>query len=272
MGLSNVITDIAPLYERPSVESVRTDEVLYGMTVQIIQESETGWCYLRTEHGTEGYTPLACLERNADVAAAWRKYPKVTVLAPYIDVQKKPATAAPRVASLTRGGILVQLGTAGEGFVKVGLANGGVGYTRSSYLGEVIADWKTLSEADMRWNLVETALSYNGAAYRTGGRSPLGIDGAGLVAMTYLLNGVSVPREVFLKPGGALGSVKRDALDEGDVLFFRESAGVYMGDGKFVHATDRAGEEGVTVNSLRPKDGDYREDLAAHIVAIGSLF
>ena len=272
MGLSTVVSDIAPLYERPTVESTRADEALYGMSVQIVQESDTGWSYLRTEYGTEGYTPLACLERNADVAAAWRKYPKKTVLAPYIDVFRQADNAAPRVASLPRGGILVQLNTVSESWVKVGLANGGVGFTHGSYLGDVIADWTKLSEEDMRWNLVETALSYNGAAYRVGGRSPLGIDSAGLVAMAYLLNGVSVPREVFLKPGGALQSVKLDKVGEGDVLFFRESAGIYMGEGKFVHATDMAGSEGVVVNSLRERDPDYREDLAAHMVAAGSLY
>ena len=272
MGLATVVTDIAPIYERPSVESERTDEVLYGVSVQVIQESDTGWCYLRTEHGTEGYTPMACLERNAEVAAAWRKYKKVTVLAPYVDVQKKIGATAPRVASLPRGGILVQLDTEAEGWVKVGLANGGVGYTRGSYLGEVISNWKSLAPADMRWNIVETALSYSGTTFRAGGRSPLGMDSAGLVAMAYLLNGVSVPREVFLKPGGNLQSIKREALDEGDVIFFRESAGVYMGDGKFVHATELAGHEGVVVNSLRQKDEDYRADLANHIVAIGSLY
>ncbi len=272
MALSTIITDIAPVYKRPSVESERVDELLYGMSAQILQESETGWCYLRTEYGVEGYTPLACHERDAEVAAAWRKYPKVTVLASYIDIQKEAGAAAPRVASLPRGGILVQLGTEAGGWAKVGLANGGVGYTRASYLGEVIEDHSRLAAEDMRWNLVETALSYNGAAYRAGGRSPLGIDAAGLVAMTYQLNGVSIPREIFFKPGGVLQPVQPDRMDEGDVLFFASTAGIYMGEGKFVHATEAPGAEGVVVSSLRPKDEEYRADLAGQIVTVGSLY
>ena len=272
MGLATVITDIAPIYKRPSVESERIDELLYGMSAQIIQESETGWCYLRTEYGVEGYTPLACLERTAEVAAAWRKYQKVTVLAPYVDVQKEQDVASPRVASLTRGGILVRLGSASGGWAKVGLPSGGVGFTRESYLGEVIEDFSRLAPADMRWNLVETALSYNGAAYRAGGRSPLGLDAAGLVAMTYQLNGVVIPREVFFKPGGVLQPVQPDKLDEGDVIFFRDTAGIYMGEGKFVHATQTPGAEGVVVGSLRPRDEEYIEALAGQIVTVGSLY
>ncbi len=273
MGLATVFSDIAPLYEKPSVESARLDEALYGMSVQVMQESNTGWCYVRTEHNTEGYTPTACLETDVDVASAWRKYKKVTVLAPYVDVMKEASHTAGRLASLPRGGILVPLGKAGvDGWQKVGLTSGTVGYTCASYLGEVIADWNQIAEADLRWNIVETALSYNGTAYRAGGRTPLGMDAVGLVAMSYLLNGILIWHETFLKPGLALHGIKTGAMREGDVLFFRDSVGIYLGEEKFVHATDRPGAEGVAVSSLRKKDKDYRADLASHIAAVGSVF
>lgn len=273
MGLATVNCDIAPVYERPTAESARTDEILYGTSVQLIQQNDTGWSYLRSEHGTEGYCPTSCLLDNADISASWRKYRKMTVLAPYIDVQKAPNGASARLASLTRGGILVPLGSASaDGWLKVGLATGAVGYTRASYLGDVVTDWNKLSEDDMRWNIVETALSYNGTAYRAGGRSPLGIDAVGLAVMSYLMNGVAIPREPFLKPGGALHPVRVEEMDEGDLIYFREGVGICMGDDKFVHASDYRGFEGVMVNSLRPKDPDYRGDLAAHIVAVGSIY
>ncbi len=273
MGLATVVKDVAAVYGRPTTEGERADEMLYGMSVQIVQESESGWAYIRTEYGAEGYIPLSYLEKDANVAAAWRKYRKMTVLAPYIDVQLRPETNAPRVASLSRGGILVPLGTAdATGFMKVGLANGGVGYTRGSYLGDVITDWTQIAEEDMRWNIVETALSYNGAAYRTGGRSPLGIDGIGLAAMSYYLNGVSIPRELHVKPGGVLHAVRVDDVDEGDLLFFPESVGIYMGEQKFVHACSLPGVEGVIVSSMRPRDDDYLPELAENIISAASLF
>lgn len=273
MGLATINADIAPVYERPTAESLRIDEILYGMSVQVVQQNDKGWSYLRSEYGTEGYCPTSCLVDNADVAASWRKYRKMTVLAPYVDVQKTPNPAAARMASLTRGGILVPLGSSmADGWLKVGLATGAVGYTRSSYLGDVVADWSRLPEDDMRWNIVETALSYNGTAYREGGRSTLGIDAVGLAVMSYLMNGVSIPRERFLKPDGTLHPVRVEEMDEGDLIYFREGIGICMGDDKFVHASDYRGLEGVMVNSLRPKDPDYREDLAARIVAVGSIY
>ncbi|MGD9559627.1 MAG: C40 family peptidase [Oscillospiraceae bacterium] len=273
MALASVKAETLPLFEKPSAESARLDEALYGMSVQVIQTSESGWSYVRTEHHTEGYAAANRLELDAEVAAAWRKYQKMVVLAPYIDVQRQNAPEAPRVLSVPRGGILVPLGQPGiDGWQKVGLTDGAVGYTRASYLGEVIEDWNAVAEDDMRWNLVETALSYNGTAWRSGGRSPLGIDAAGLAAMTYQMNGVVVPREVFWKPGTALRKIEARKMDEGDVIYFVGSVGIYMGEQKFVHATDLAGGEGVVVSSLDAKDEDYRGDLAGHIVAVASLY
>ena len=273
MGLASVRVDTAPLYERPSADSLRLDEVLYGMSVQVIQESDTGWCYLRTEHRTEGYAPIGCLLTDPEVAAAWRKYKKMVTLAPYIDVQSASQTEAPKVVSVPRGGILVALGTAGiDGWQKVGMVDGAVGYTRASYMGEAITDWQAIPEDDMRWNLVETALSYNGAALRTGGRTPMGIDAMGLIAMSYLLNGVVVPHTPGFRQGDVIHQVPEGRMGEGDILFFRSSAGIYMGEDKFVHATDLAGGEGVVVSSLNSRDENYRGDLAGQIVAVAGLY
>ncbi len=273
MGLATVMNDIAPVFERPQPDCVRLDEVLYGMTVQLVQQSDTGWCYVRTEYSTEGYMPTAALQTDNNVATAWRRYKKVTVLAPYIDIQSRAETSAPRVVSVPRGAVLVTLGKPGEGgWQKVGLVNGAVGYTRASYLGEVITDWQAMSEEDVRWNVVETALSYNGTAFRAGGRSPLGMDALGLVAMAYLMNGILLPRSATLREGGPLKQIPAKDLNEGDVLYFNGSMGIYMGDDHFVHATSAVGGEGVVVSSMRPKDEDYRGDLAENIVAVASVY
>lgn len=273
MGQATVKIDIAPLYETPSLENARIDEMLYGMSVQVLEESAGAWCFVRTEHGTQGYAPASCLDMNVDVAMSWKKYRKSVVLSPFIDVQKAPMAEAPRLLSVPRGGLLVALKAPDHnGWQKVGLTGGTVGYTRASYLGEAIVDWARMPEADLRWNLVESGLSYNGTAYRVGGRTPQGIDAVGLVAMSYMLNGVIIPQEPFLKPGSALQRIPIERMGEGDILYFRHSMGMFMGDGHFVHATEYPGCEGVIVSSLNPRDDDYREDLAEHIVGVGSLF
>lgn len=273
MGEATIQKDVAPLFERPMLESQRLDEVLYGMNIQIIEQSNTGWCYARTEHGTQGYMLLEHINTSAEVALAWKKYKKSVVLASYIDIQQQPKAEAGCTISLPRGATVVALKAPDlGGWQKVGLANGVMGYTRASYLGEAIDDWNKLSEDDMRWNLVESALAYNGTSYREGGRSPLGIDAVGLVAMTYALNGVTIYREPFFKVGTALRPIDPKSAEEGDILYFKDSLGIFMGDGHFVHATQYKGSEGVVVSSLRPRDDDYRGDLAEHIVGAASLY
>lgn len=273
MGLATVRCDVLPIYERPSLDSLRRDEALYGMSVQVLQEMQDSWCHIRTEHNTEGYAMVSALETNVEIATAWRKYKKVVVLASYIDIQSSANFISAVLASVPRGAILVALGQPGiDGWQKVGLTGGEVGYTRASYLGEVITEWTALSEADMRWNLVETALSYNGAAYRVGGRTPMGIDSVGLVAISYMLNGVIIPQEIYLRPGSAIHQIDPAKMQEGDIIYFPGSVGIYIGDGRFVHSTDYVDNEGVLVNSMRPKDEDYRSDLAGHITSVGSLF
>lgn len=272
MGIASIFVDAAPLYTGPSEESMRCDEVLFGMTVQVVEETGA-FSLVRTRYGTEGYLPTNTLGSNAEIAAAWEKYKKSVVLAPYIDVQKAPAEASQIVASVPRGGLLVALGVPdNSGWQKVGMPTGTTGYTRASYLGSVVEDWAATAPEDLRWNLVEAALAYNGTAIRQGGRTVHGIDGIGLVSMSYMLNGVVIGQENFVKPGYALHAISQEKMDEGDILYFSNTAGMYMGDDKFVYVSQRAGAEGVMVGSLNPKEDDYCAELALDISAVGSLF
>jgi cell wall-associated NlpC family hydrolase len=85
------------------------------------------------------------------------------------------------------------------------------------------------------------ALKMVGRPYRYGGSSPAGFDCSGLVQFSFRQAGVSLPRstEAQLAAGNRirLSSVRR-----GDLLFFDEEGkkkshvGIYLGDGRFVHA------------------------------------
>lgn len=272
MALASILIDIAPIYTEASIETVRLDEVLFGMTVEVLQESNK-FCKVRTEYGTEGYIETPLLGLNNEIATSWKKYKKQIVVAPYIDIQKAPAKGSVIIASVPRGGVVVPLGAIdSSGWQKVGIPTGATGYTRASYLAPLVQDWMTVSQSDMRWNIVEAALTYNGSAFREGGRTILGIDGIGLAAMSYWLNGVSIARENFVKPGTALHVIPKEKMDEGDIIFFENAIGIFMGGDKFVYACEKLGAEGVFVGSFDPDDAEYKADLANQISSVGSLF
>lgn len=101
---------------------------------------------------------------------------------------------------------------------------------------------------DMGAIAARTAERFVGIPYRWGGDTVIdGMDCSGFVRAVYNLCGVNIPRtsrEQF-QVGDDVG---RDSLKDGDLVFFGSSAssinhvGIYVGDGKFVHAPRRGDE------------------------------
>jgi cell wall-associated NlpC family hydrolase len=85
------------------------------------------------------------------------------------------------------------------------------------------------------------ALTKVGAPYRWGATGPNAFDCSGLVTWAYQNSGVSLPRtsRAMSKVGT---SVARADLRPGDLVFFYRPVshvGIYIGDGKIVHASSR---------------------------------
>jgi len=85
------------------------------------------------------------------------------------------------------------------------------------------------------------ALKMVGKPYRYGGSSPAGFDCSGLIQYSYKQAGVSLPRSTdeLLRTSQPLRGAH---LRRGDLLFFdqegkkKSHVGIYLGDGRFVHA------------------------------------
>lgn len=110
------------------------------------------------------------------------------------------------------------------------------------------------ADRDMGAIAARTAERFVGIPYRWGGDNVIdGMDCSGFVRAVYNLCGVSIPRtsrEQF-KTGE---SVARDALQDGDLVFFGASedsinhVGIFVGNGKFVHAPRRG--EDIRITSI----------------------
>jgi murein DD-endopeptidase len=80
-----------------------------------------------------------------------------------------------------------------------------------------------------------------GKPYRFGGSSPAGFDCSGLVQYSYRQAGVALPRNTD-QQRSVSRLVKVADLRRGDLLFFNQEGkkyghlGIYIGDGKFIHA------------------------------------
>lgn len=96
--------------------------------------------------------------------------------------------------------------------------------------------------------LLEEAMSWLGTPYVWGGETKKGADCSGFVMMTYKnALGIKLPRTSY-DQGKFCEDVDKKKLEAGDLVFFATSdtdrvshVGIYVGDGKFIHASSSRG-------------------------------
>ena|SRR5688572_650571 len=108
-----------------------------------------------------------------------------------------------------------------------------------------------------------SALKMVGKPYRYGGSTPAGFDCSGLVQYSYQQAGVTLPRatDALLQASQPL---RGQHLRRGDLLFFdqegkkKSHVGIYLGDGRFVHAPS----SGKAVRTDRLDSAYWKKHLA----------
>lgn len=109
------------------------------------------------------------------------------------------------------------------------------------------------SSTALRDKIVAKSKQYIGVPYVWGGTTPNGFDCSGFTQYVFKACGVTIPRTC--ESQYALGTyVSKSNLKPGDLVFFYNTAkttlghvGIYIGDGKFIHASS---SKGVTISDL----------------------
>ncbi|MCM1308799.1 MAG: C40 family peptidase [Butyrivibrio sp.] len=282
------------------------DELLSGWLVRIA-EPEKGQRVERlrvtTHYGYEGYINASCVRRfsaSEGSGAILREGSIRRINKDFADILGAPDVRAPIAATLCRNSFveLPRQSDGGQsraeqnngeqnGWSRVRCADGREGYIRSVHLSPRSDDDEFFLRGNLLWQrglkritdrdkfrrrLAECAKSYMGAQYRWGGKSPEGVDCSGFVFLCYMENGVLIYRDAKLKQGYPMREIPRSRLKTGDLIYWEGHVAMYLGGGRYIHATGSSARACVTVNSLDPEDGDYRADLADSIAAFGSVF
>lgn len=259
-----VVNPVANMYSAPTEESDVVSQAIYGTNV-VMEEEKAGWAKVRTADDYTGWMLLASLRPFVSSEAPYASAGRVAqVESLFANLYREPDVTKHQplltVPFETRLEAVSEQGGEEGGWLAVRLPDG-----RSAWVqrGDITFDAKPLSIAQA----IARSQRFLGLPYMWGGTSSFGYDCSGFVQMLVRRRGVIMPRDADLQANwtGAL-PVKRKKLQPGDLLFFGESAekvthtGMYIGRGKFVHATTH-GHPVIQISKL--SDQAWRKLLVA---------
>jgi cell wall-associated NlpC family hydrolase len=243
---------ITPVFAQPTLRAEQVTQLVLGETGEVL-ESSGEWRRIRVHlDGYEGWIHAGyAIETSPEAAVRWREEAEGWSTGASVQVADQQVCLPLRArVAFENGGVRLPDGRHGR------LAQGSV-----PRAGENVTAAR--GSAPERWALANFA----GTPYEWGGVTPWGVDCSGLVQTTYSARGVVLPRDAHLQ--ARLGSaVSPDAVQSGDLLFFRSETGTaithvaFAGDANtLIHSTVSCG--GVLSESWVPgsRAGSLRERL-----------
>ncbi|MCI8299827.1 MAG: C40 family peptidase [Lachnospiraceae bacterium] len=261
-----------------------SDELLSGWIVNI-EDCQRNFFRVTTEYGYSGWLAIPDVQKlSHQKDCIWRKSQSPRILIQRLtDVLAAPKVQAPVRTTLFMGSHAIQCGPSENGWQKIMLANGSLGYIPAINAGSpplVLNNKETgcvlpdnpNARSDLRSAILDYALSYLGVQYRWGGKTHEGIDCSGLTFMSYYMCGIQIFRDAAIQDGYPVKEIPLSRIKPADLLYFPGHVALYLGEGQYIHATGNMKSFGCVVNSLDPKAPDYRADLADSLYAAGSIF
>lgn len=254
--------------ELPFIESTLIDDILFGWEIEILEDYGE-WVKIRTDYNYEGYVTKVGITRDYPMIDFWDKKEKEVVLNRYVDILSMPKVQSKVILNLTIGSLVAKYNAEDiNGWSLIITPMGEKGYIRNKFINKINENFN--NDEEIRNELVSNAKRYLGTQYRWGGKTGIGIDCSGLMFMAYRLIGIKIYRDAQIKEGFNIKEIEYKNIKKGDLIFFKNHVGMYIGNDEIIHSSEY--EDGVVVSSLNSKDYNYVERLAKGIVKVGSIF
>ncbi len=293
------VVELSTIYMRqqPDYESALETQELMGTIVEIVGEKG----YWREIVSPQPYKAWATEKGLTEMSEAeiqeYRNAEKVQFTDLYGHLFCEPNYKSATICDLV-GGDVLRFSKRKGGWTEVILPSGRKGWVPSKslknhegYISIAKGDGNSDSISDAKMeDIITEAHKLLGVPYLWGGMSAKGVDCSGLVRISYLMNGILLPRnasqqifcgdtvpmeidtrfweennrkspEFITEMQGRVKNLKR-----GDLVFFGTPAdgekkqrvthvGIYIGDNRIIHSSHM-----VRINSLIPSDDDYYEN------------
>lgn len=274
----------------PSTSNQAVGAIYKGEIFKVLSQSSNGWYKVQLADGKVGWASGKYInltsdvdKSNVDEYTSPKEAPEANQNSNYGTVNSSVGLNV-RSGAGTKNSVLTTLAynskvnIIGEenGWLKVKLDNGQVGYVGASYINKSqatssngvseapatdntsskVSDSKSVSATGNK--VVDFAQTLIGTRYSWGGTTTAGFDCSGFTQYVYKnVLGVNIPR-VSRAQATTGKAVSMNNLQAGDLLYFDTTGsgstshvGIYMGNGKFIHASGTAtNPEYVKVSSM----------------------
>ncbi|MGE3911900.1 MAG: LysM peptidoglycan-binding domain-containing protein [Chloroflexota bacterium] len=231
--------DLGPLIDFNAISDPDSLKVGYRITIPGAERPQPGFSLAEIRNGgSPGASAVAAAPAGA-VASAQRSAAQTTI------AQAKPQAPAARVAAKPQAAVAQAKPQAPAAQAKP---------TNQLRAAAVSAPVSVVSGGAGGSAVVSAAMRHLGARYVFGGTSPSGFDCSGFVWYVHKALGRPVSRGLWGQLNGG-PRIALSALQPGDTVFFANTympglshAGIYIGGGRFIHASDES--SGVKISSL----------------------
>ncbi len=251
-----VTADVLNVRSGPSTSHSKITKVYRGENVYVL-ESSNSWHKIKTQSGHIGWSSgeFISLSGQSNSEAGEVDSGNVndsltgktgTVTASALNVRSGPSTSNSVIRTIYRGNT-VQIITSSNGWHKIKLSNGQVGWTSARYIstsggGSINSGGGVSVDTNKSQAIVNTAKSQIGKPYVWGAEGPNSFDCSGLIYYVYGQNGVNLPR-TSREQANTGTTINQSQLKPGDLIFSSTDksggvshVGIYIGNGQMIHA------------------------------------
>ena len=215
---------VVPVRHTPSQRSEMSSQLLFGETVEVLEEKGKQWCKIRAS--CDNF--IGWVESNQLKAITPSEFERFNAHYAYSLELMQPVMGVDHFIPITMGARLPE-------FDGIRFRLGEVYYTFS---GQAVVPGDFHPGADF---ILKLAKRYLNTPFLWGGRSPFGMDSPGLVQMVFQMAGFKVPREASaqIEIGDTIDFIEN--AQPGDLAFFENSqnrishVGILMPDSKIIH-------------------------------------